>query len=306
VGFVVMLSGCISGNSVKNKSHSSIQPVFPQNQAMSHAVFSPDATMIIAKNHKKDLLLLDRQKDAFKFLAKESVYEENYGFTPDQKYIFFIRTDFTERIRKNELVLHDLSRDKQIVISKNKRRLKILGSSQDGHSSNIIFKENDSVRAYDLQGEKFTGIPSHFITSYASQNLEICVFSAGKEKIIQPLGEGNYLWVSLSPNKKRILFTYAGKGSYSCDLKGENIIPYEDIRAPRWSSDGNYVIGMQDKDNGVQYTASDIIMILADGTKRRNLTVDSELIALYPELSSKQDEILFQDELGKLYVMKID
>ena len=122
---------------------------------------------------------------------------------------------------------------------------------------------------------------------------------------LKPKGSGDYLWVSVSPDTRRILFSISGKACYSCDLNGGGLIEYGRLHAPVWSPSGKFVIGMNDYDNGESYTKSDIVMYTADGKNSKILTSKTDIIALFPTISPDEKMIVFNDESGVVYKMNI-
>src|SRR5690606_32122909 len=55
------------------------------------------------------------------------------------------------------------------------------------------------------------------------EDSKIAMYINNEKRILQPLGKGNYIWPSLSPDKTKLLFTLAGTGTFVSDLQG-NII----------------------------------------------------------------------------------
>jgi len=121
---------------------------------------------------------------------------------------------------------------------------------------------------------------------------------------IKPLGDYFYLWCSVSPDKSRILFTAAGKGTYISDFKGSILSEIGYLNAPEWLNN-NWVIGMNDKDDGSEFIASDIIAVHVKSGKRMNLTETPESIDMYPKVSPDSKRIVFHNSKGEVFLMKI-
>lgn len=136
------------------------------------------------------------------------------------------------------------------------------------------------------------------------ENLKIVVYEGQTRKELTPLGDiAGYIWISLSPDGKRILFHAASKGTYTCDLNGENLICLGQFNAPVWY-DNAIVVGMKDKDNGDNITASAIIAVDIQGKKSQVLS-DTEEIALYPAASSVLGKIAYSTSNGELRVLNV-
>lgn len=134
----------------------------------------------------------------------------------------------------------------------------------------------------------------------------ILVFENGEWKKIKPFGEGNYIWVSLSPDKEKILFTFAGKGTYTCDFEGRIISELGYANSPKWSPNGEWITYMNDKDDGLNYTSSDIYVISSNGETKINITNTEAEIEMYPEWSPEGNKIVYQNLSGEVYLTEIE
>ncbi len=124
-------------------------------------------------------------------------------------------------------------------------------------------------------------------------------------RTLQPLGPGNYIWPSLSPDGQKILFTLAGRGTFICDLSGKILAELGRINAPVWSPDGQWVAGMDDYDDGNRYTASEIILIRADGQQRTVLTATAQRIEMHPAWDESMQRIVFATDNGRLFILRL-
>jgi len=122
--------------------------------------------------------------------------------------------------------------------------------------------------------------------------------------ILAPAGDHFYIWVSISPNGERLLFTASGKGSYISDLDGRILSELGYLNAPTWMNN-DWVLGMNDQDNGHQIESSDIISIHVPTGIRKNLTGGSDEIALHPKSSIAADRIVFHNLKGEAFTMRI-
>lgn len=137
------------------------------------------------------------------------------------------------------------------------------------------------------------------------ENQDLVLYSNGNKKILTPLGKGNYIWPSLSPDGTKILFTLAGKGTFVSDLDGKILMKLGYANAPKWSPDGRWVIYMVDRDNGLEVTESDIFAVSADGSQKTQLNVAGGEAAMYPEWSSDGQSVVYHSDEGSIYLMKL-
>jgi len=132
------------------------------------------------------------------------------------------------------------------------------------------------------------------------------IVKKGSEKIyLKPLGDFYYLWVSLSPDKTKLLFTVGGKGTYVSDINGENILEMDNLNAPVWINN-NWIAGMDDTDNGETIICSDIIAKNIYTKKVVNLTFNDNNIAVYPKVSKSGDKIVYHTTDGQVFILNIE
>ena len=90
-----------------------------------------------------------------------------------------------------------------------------------------------------------------------------------------------YIWVELSPNGKMILFSSSDQGTFVCNLKGDVLYRLgNDVNATNWRNN-RYLIGMEDKDNGVEFIKSSLVLVDIKTCERIPIETEED-IALYP------------------------
>jgi hypothetical protein len=138
----------------------------------------------------------------------------------------------------------------------------------------------------------------------ANEDLKIMLYN-GKISYLNPLNmpEPRYIWVSLSPDSKKILFTAAGKGTYICDLNGKILASLGSVNAPVWFND-NFVVAMEDKDDGHRVVSSKIVMISVEKKTKTDISLPDK-IAMYPTASGKANLIAYHTENGEIEVVDV-
>ena len=135
----------------------------------------------------------------------------------------------------------------------------------------------------------------------------VIISTNGEERVLKPFSENEvsgYIWASLSPDKKRILFYAAGKGTCIADLNGNVISFLGNIQAPRWYSD-SLVVGMDARNNEYNYTSSRIQLVTADGKMKQYLTGENEM-AMYPTASGQVGKIAYNTYEGELFLLTVN
>ncbi len=258
-------------------------------------------------NEKGDMLLFSSESyeglHLYNFTTKEEKViseDQNAGYQPvfsnDNSRIFFRKTIFENGRRYDALESIELKTGSRLQMIKPQRNLR---SARSYHNGVLIRADNKLYKS--TFGRTKVAIPVYV----SSENLKIFVYIHGKRTLIDPLGgeNANYIWVSLSPDNSKILFTATGKGTYICNLKGKIIASLGYLNAPVWYND-SFVAGMQDKDDGQFVTASRIVMMSADGKSQTQISNPLH-IALYPTASSGAGRMVYCTPEGKLIVSEL-
>ena len=232
-------------------------------------------------------------------------YGGGYGFSfsPDSKRIYYREEKFINGKKKFSIIAQEITNKKVRYLVKNRSDLSIPLVTNEGY---CFYTEDGKIHVLSSLNKALTNTqikkmdPIVFI-----EDKNLVLFVNGKKKILNPLGSGGYLWPSLSPDKKKILFTFAGDASYICDLKGKVLLNLGWANAPRWSPDGKWIAYMDDRSDGFNFKSSDIMVMSADGKKKFELTPENEIIKLYPEWSPSGDKIVYHTLDGNIFLMNL-
>lgn len=140
-----------------------------------------------------------------------------------------------------------------------------------------------------------------------SEDLNLVVYKNGVRTVLNPCAgkveNDQYFWVSLSPDKSRILF-FCNTNAYICNLDGSNLVKVGRVKSPQWRG-SDHVVGMNDEHDGYFITKSDIIICRTDGSQMQQLTPASSEIKMFPSVSADGSQIAYHTGDGKIYVMTI-
>jgi len=268
----------------------------------SHPVFIRNTDNIVYSSLTNNgLYLYDAKEQTTKTLNADNGAGFQFQLSENGETIVYKSyiMDKTGR-RQSSIYEQDIATGNKKAIIENTRHLGAV-SYQHG---NLLYMQNGLVKIHTM---KSTTLDNKLTTAvFTDIDLNLILLKDNKKIVLNPLGKGNYIWVSLSPDRKRILFNKTGKGTFVCNLKGEIIADLGRLHAAKWTDDGNWVIGMNDFDDGQQYTASQIVLSSADGKTRQSLELKYQKIALFPDISSDYSKIVFNDEKGKLYIIDLE
>ena len=125
----------------------------------------------------------------------------------------------------------------------------------------------------------------------------------GEERVFTPVDSwAGYLWASLSPDGKKVAFFAAGKGIVVIDLRGQMLAMLGNYEMPCWYNN-DYLVAQNAKDDGHQFTSSQIVLLKADGTWQTELTKPASM-AMQPTCGG--GKIVYTTIDGLLHEMKIN
>lgn len=136
-----------------------------------------------------------------------------------------------------------------------------------------------------------------------TEESRVHVIVGGAERVFSPVDSwAGYLWASLSPDGKRVAFFAAGKGIVVIDLRGQMVAMLGNYEMPCWYNN-DYLVAQNAKDDGHQFTSSQILLLKADGTWQTELTKPLSM-SMHPTCGG--GKIVYTTIDGLLYEMKIN
>lgn len=154
------------------------------------------------------------------------------------------------------------------------------------------------------RGVKRQAANNIFVTE---EDLKVVVYNNGVRTVVDPLStperDVNYCWSSLSPDKRHLMFV-AGNDAYVSNLDGSGLVNLGRLHAPVWR-DNEFVVGMEDKDDGSRFIASEIVIVGIDGNNRQQLSTTSSEIKMFPSVNADGTKVAYHSTEGKIYLMTI-
>jgi len=217
-------------------------------------------------------------------------------FSKNNEKVFYKSLSYVSKLRKEGVKSYDLAKNKRVEMLEPRRNMKQLQTYENGF---VVFADTNLLKA-TIEN---TAAPTPNYIWSDGNNLNI--YKDNKINKLNPLKEANgYLWASLSPNEKMILFTAAGQGTFVCELDGKIIAELGYLNAPVWYND-IFVVGMQDKDDGQFVTESKILIKSIDGKTEKILSASNQ-IAMYPTTASASGKVAYNTVDGDIYVVELN
>ncbi|MBI3110025.1 MAG: PD40 domain-containing protein [Ignavibacteriales bacterium] len=220
-----------------------------------------------------------------------------FNISSDGSQIVYRRTtyDRTTKSRKQAIVIRGLLDNSTRVVA-------------TGRSVSVpVFSQNAVV--YSIQGRTNSLSAIANATEVAVLGIEetkIALNRNGKKVILDPMKNGSYIWPALSPDRQRIVAYEMDRGTFVCDVQGKVISKLNRRDAAVWSRSGNWLIYMDDKDDGHRMMSSDLHAVSPDGKRQVQLTFTNDIMEVYPNCSPTENKIVCTSLEGALYLLSYE
>lgn len=263
---------------------------------------SPEGKVFFTTDNFKGIYFYDEQSKSIEMLNNESGSGYEFAFSPNGQTVIYRSDNFINNRKYSSLKEQNILTREIKTIQPEQRNVDTPVSLGDGKvvygiDDNLQILANDRVSKVELSKVNETLVQAKM--------QEIHLYSNGIKRILKPLGDRYYIWVSLSPDKTKLLFNAAGSGTYISDLNGDIITNLGKAHYANWSPDGNWISYMVDKDNGEVIIASDIYVASVDGKHKYQLTKTDDVIEVYPSWSNDGKKIVFATNEGEIFILPI-
>jgi Tol biopolymer transport system component len=222
-----------------------------------------------------------------------------YGFdiSPNGNSIVYRRTLYENNFykRKQEIIQIDLITNESKIIDKGEDV-----SIPNFINENIVYSLG--IKTKNLSLSKGNNQPKIL----GIENTKIIIIRNGLKKLLDPFGNGSYIWPSLSPDNEIILAFEISKGAFICDLDGKILSILGKSDAPVWTKSGKWIIYMNEKDDGHKILSSDLYCISSNGKRTFQLTSTPEIMEMYPNCSPTENKIICSSLEGDIYILSYE
>jgi len=264
----------------------------------AHASFSPDSKLLFFSSESYiGLWSYDFSSEKLGRISDNYGAGYDYAFAPNGTEVLFRADDFVSGKKFSSIVQYDFLSGERNVIAANLRNITPPAPLESGK---LLFFENSQLREEGNAVNKTNNDIALLMQGY-----DMVLVANGKQTNLKPLGQNHYIWGSLSPAKDKILFTVPGKGTFISDIAGNILGEIGYANAPKWSPDGNFIVFMQDYDDGHKLLSSDIMVKSVDGSAEYRITNTNDRIELYPSWSPDGKHIVYNTTEGEIFVSEI-
>lgn len=269
---------------------------FPGIEKMYHPTLSADGALLcFSAIDYEGLEMVDLKTQKVTTLSEAN----GAGYKPIVRAndVYFRQISFNNQRRETRLFHYD--GDKTKAASQSLRSITGFHINQDA----LNFTSNEQLFAAPSATKAVKSASNKAVVSV--EDLKLAIYQGGKREVITPNGENErYLWASFSPDNEKIVYKVVGKGTFVYSTIDKTTKHIGTINAPVWAGN-DYIVGMQDNDNGEYVTSSTICAVHIATGKKDIISVPEHLIAMYPSATQDGNKVAYHTEEGEVYIVTL-
>lgn len=214
----------------------------------------------------------------------------------DGNTVLYNKTELIRKLRHNSLISQTISNgEKKVLVAPTREQI----TGKMVNSNPVYVKNRSLVKSNSVK-------PTDNLYLITIENQKMVLYKNGVRAELTPSGaNASYIWPSISPDNKNIVYTVTGKGTYVCSVTGKNVTSLGKLNAPSWAGN-KFVVGMDDRDDGEKLISSSLIITSIDGKLRKKLETPTGINAMYPSASKDGSRIAFNTDRGEVYLMQVE
>jgi len=300
--FMFFFVSCIvNAQEIKVKRTRQLTPGVPGEYTVSGV--SPDESvnrrkLLVTRPNSKGLYLIDIKSGKTRTITELAGAGYEPVFSPDGRYICFKSDEFSDQRRVSSIQKIDLKTGDTVTLEKKGRN--VTRPVVAGNSIVYLADGRHQTKGFQDNILKSAGNETYVLL----EELIPVLYINGEKRTLKPGGDGSYIWVSLSPDRTKMLYYLTGKGTFVCDLDGNILASPGKLNAPKWLNN-QVIVGMDDKDDGDKVTSSEIVSYSLKTGKRNLLTSTSGRNEMFPFPFPDGKRIAFRTSKGELFIMNV-
>ena len=219
----------------------------------------------------------------------------NTQISADGKTILYNKIELVKNMRQNSLVQIDKA---------SKQKVALTAPSRDAVAARFAANKPMFVSSQKKQARGIKTNQQKPIISI--EDRKMVLYRGSSRMVLTPNGSHeSYIWPSISPDGTKIAYTVVGKNTFVCNIDGTDPVYLGYLNAPKWLTN-KWVIGMDDKEDGVNLISSDLIAVDVRGKIRQQIASPAGKKVLYPAPSADGKRIVFNTEKGEIFMLTVN
>ncbi len=235
-----------------------------------------------------------------------NAYSAGYGFAWSHAgtRIASRISSYENKRRTNTLVSYNLDDGTVEILSEPRTRMSgtPLWSSNDSH---IYLTNSETFESFSTDNKNHESLNEALLYVKNSQIIRIATAKAEENAVFTD--QGRVTSYAVSPDGSRIVYSTSGQHLWIANSDGNERHSLGSGIAPSWAPDGEWIVFMFTEDDGHAILNSDLYLVKADGTARKNITNTSNQLEMHPHWSPDGSWIVFDTEgRGQLFVQQVE
>jgi Tol biopolymer transport system component len=293
IGYIFLIACTLSPASSQLRITKTEKLPLPKTNEWSSPTFSPNGKLIyVTTSSFNGIWEFNPETRKQRHIVADPASGYNFSLSPDGKSIAYRRTRADGANRIQEVVVKELATG----------AMQVIGTGDN--LSAPVFAGPAVVYNDNVQAKNITALaPSAKPFVLAIENTKIAVVVGGAKRLLDPLGNGSYIWAETSPDGSRLVASEMARGTIVASLEGSVLAQLGKRNAATWTRNGKWLVYMNDKDDGHTITSSDLFCISPNGRTVRQLTFTKNTIELNPKCSPTESKIVCNSLDGEILLM---
>ena len=260
-----------------------------------YPVFSPKGDYLLTTSENyTGLKQYVFSNKSFKTITTDAGAGYGVQISADGTLLAYKKNTFINNLRHSSLITQSLATGKKTIL---------VTPTRDAITPKFAANKPQYVKSKQLVATNITRTEATPVISI--ENQKMVIYNGSNRKVLIPNGlSASYIWPSISPDKRNIVYTVAGKGTFVCRIDGSNPVSIGKVNAPVWLNN-QWIVGMDDKDDGQNTLSSTLIATTINGKTRQTILAPTGKMAMYPTASADGKHIAFNTDKGEIYILDI-
>ena len=286
------------------------RPITPAEATFMAPSWSPDnVTLAVTKpNHRGIYLLSAAGNDTPLRYGNESVTALGAQWSSEGDRMLVYLSRYENHRRFSAIGILDVLSDELVILTDFDTGPTGAAIWSTDQESVHILKESEHLlrsargAALDKQAAGSDALPLYYLRRQQIMRHEL---ASGDMQEIDSV-PGKKLNLALSPDGSKMAFEIIGGNLWVANIDGSHPVDLGRGHRPSWSPDGAALTFQQTTDDGHQFLTADIIVVLADGAGRVNITAAHDRLEMNPAWSPDGRFIAYDaQDTGRIYVQEV-